>query len=57
MSSAPLTAEERDTLEESAKHEPDNIRQIADGLKGEARDRYLLALRERPHGLRAPAGR
>jgi len=42
-----LTDAERERLEALALTEPDNIRQIADGLKGEAREKYLIALAER----------
>jgi len=42
-----LTTEERERLEQLALLEPDNIRQVADGLKGEAREKYLIALAER----------
>ena len=34
-------------LEALALKEPDNIRQVADGLKGQARENYLLALQRR----------
>ena len=34
-------------LNELAKREPKHIRQVADGLKGKARDNYLLALQRR----------
>ena len=43
----PLSDEHRARLEELAKREADHIRKIADGLKGEARDKYLIALAAR----------
>jgi hypothetical protein len=42
-----LTQQERQQLEDLAKRDPDNIRKVADELRGEARDKYLLALRRR----------
>ena len=41
-----LSKEERERLDGLAKREPDNIRQMDDGLKGEAREKYLIALRQ-----------
>ena len=42
-----LTHEERERLEKLAQTDDWNIRIIADGLKGHARDVYLMALKRR----------
>ena len=42
-----LTQEERERLEKLVQTDDWNIRIIADGLKGHARDVYLLALKRR----------
>lgn len=42
-----LTEEERARLEKLAQLQPDNIKQVANGLKGEAREKYLIALQQR----------